>query len=576
MNKQKNVVLQIGTFLINIIFFSMIITTGLFFLNIAITKINIILAILCSMLVCYFQGDKNGKTTLITTVCSVLILLVSIVVCIHSFDYTWDGNTYHKTMTGFLMNGWNPLKMTFYDYADAKFPTCTMLTATWYDAYPKGSETFAACIYAITGNIESGKCFNFLASIGAGLISYSFLYEAISLKKIQASVCAFFFVINPVVISQLLTYYIDGFLWQIFLLNMCCLLYLTLYKKESWTSYCYYMLIVSIVIGLNLKFSSLIYFGIPCMIFFMYWFLKAWKEQKLLDNKIVLFKRFFVLALGVVLGTCFVGATSYIINIIRHKNPLYTMIGEGSQDLITVQLPPVFQEMNYALRFVCSLFSKVSNSKALEKVDWKIPFSVHPGEYISAQSFDVRTAGWGIIFSGIFILSLVVIIVALFRNRKKYKEISHVLYLIFAIVLCAIVLIPGLSWARYFAALFYIPVIAIVYMMLRYNRDRKKICGFMTAVLVILLCINMIPNMTFIHKTVTTDYESIVKELEELREATEDNNVVIGYNSRGRFSGRFFTLSDMKITNYTFGDVEESQSTQVLFPSYGLVYEIEE
>ena len=248
--------LQIGTFLINTMFFSLIISAGLFLLNIPITQINIILAILCSMIVCYYQNDKNGKELLITSICSVLILCVIVAICNHSFDNSWDGNAYHKNMTGFLANGWNPLKISFYDFADANYPFAAMLTATWLDAYPKGTEIFAACIYSITGNIEGGKCFNLLGTIGTGLISYSFLTEVLHLKYVQAFICAGALVLNPVMLSQMLTYYVDGFLWQIFLITICCVLYLTLYKERQWVMYCYYMLIVSITIGLNLKFSA--------------------------------------------------------------------------------------------------------------------------------------------------------------------------------------------------------------------------------------------------------------------------------------------------------------------------------
>lgn len=86
------------------------------------------------------------------------------------------------------------------------------------------------------------------------------------------------------------------------------------------------------------------------------------------------------------------------------------MIGEGATDLITVQLPDVYQNMNNISRFICSLFSKTNGSKTIEQVEWKIPFTIYKSEFLPAHSCDVRTAGWGILFSGIFIISMAVII----------------------------------------------------------------------------------------------------------------------------------------------------------------------
>lgn len=572
MSKRDDLILSVGTFLINIMFFCLIITTGLFFVNIKITAVNFGLALICSICTCWFMNEKDLKKSLLVVVCGIAILGITIAICNHSYDYSWDGNTYHKTMTGFMKNGWNPLEQSFYDFADSEYEPCAMLTQTWLDAYPKGTEIFAACIYAVVGSIEAGKCFNILACIALCFISYGFLREMFPLKKYQAALCGTMCALHPVAFSQFLTYYIDGYLWQIFLLCMFCLVYMTLYKDGRLTGYCYYMLMVSIVIGLNLKFSALIYFGLPCIVFFIYWWIRARRNNRYERKEV--YKRFIILVSGVILGICYVGATSYITNIIRYKNPLYTMIGEGSTELVVVQLPIVYQEMNNVTRFICSLFSKTNGSKALEHVEWKMPFTYYPEEFTAAQSCDVRTAGWGIMFSGIFIISLVVFIIALIRHREIKKEICHVMYMIFGIMIFSIVVVPGLSWARYFGAMFYLPVAAMVYLFMRYNKAKKK-SGFVVAItLALLLCVDMIPNFEMAHRMLTSEYEVIKKELDDFKTITEENEVVVGYITKGRFSGRFFTLDDMDITNYTFLEAGVDETYTTLFHYYGLAYKI--
>ena len=574
MEKNDNC-LQLGTFLIDLIFFSIVITTTLFFLNITVTPINFIFSVFCSSVICFYS-NKNIKKTIWITLFGILILIVTIVICEHTFDFSWDGNTYHKTMTAFMKNGWNPLKVTFYDYAASDIPSCAVLSQTWLDAYPKGAEIFAACIYAITGNIEGGKCFNILACIAMCFISCGFLGETTSLRRGQKIICSILLALNPVAFSQFFTYYIDGLLWQFFLLCIFCLAYLTLCEDGRLIKYCYYMIFISIVIGLNLKFSSLIYFGLPCIVFFVYWVIKKRKELKQSDEKRKIMSRFAILALGAISGTCYVGATSYMINLLRHKNPVYTMIGEGATDLITVQLPDVYQNMNNISRFICSLFSKTNGSKTIEQVEWKIPFTIYKSEFLPAHSCDVRTAGWGILFSGIFIISMAVIIFALIRYHKIKKEVCHAIYLFFGIMIGAIIFVPGLCWARYFGALFYVPVCAMIYLFMEYNKRNKTMYNVLAVVIAVLLGANMIPNIVFSDEILTDEYSVIENELQEFKNITEENEVVVGYNNRGRFSGRIFTLEDMGITDFTFGEVDENEVTGDIFSYYGLVYKIVE
>lgn len=59
MEKNDNC-LQLGTFLIDLIFFSIVITTTLFYLNITVTPINFIFSVFCSSVICFYS-NKNIK-----------------------------------------------------------------------------------------------------------------------------------------------------------------------------------------------------------------------------------------------------------------------------------------------------------------------------------------------------------------------------------------------------------------------------------------------------------------------------------------------------------------------------------
>lgn len=560
-----------GIFLIGLLFSVLAVTTVLFLFGISISCWNLLFAVICSAAMCFFISNKSLKKTIFATICGILIVALAITMCHHIFDQSYDGNTYHKSMVGLMKLGWNPLKTTFYSFVeDNELIFLSNAKATWYDAYPKMSEIWGACIYIITNYIEDGKSFNLVSTIGVFLIAYSLLKETDFLKRWQSLFCAVLCVLNPVVLSQMFTYYNDGFMWQMILLCLIVLVYLTLFNDTSCEIPCFCLIFMSINIGFNIKFSAIIFYAILCLGFFAYWAVKCAKETKsLAEKKAYIGKRFFVFAVSVFSGVIFTGATSYVINFIRHRNPLYTMIGEGSTEIITAQLPTAYKEMNNVFRFVCSLFSQTNNSKQIETVEWKIPFVFNTSEFLAAQKNDVRTAGWGILFSGIFLLSVFAIwlVFVLCENKAEWKKVAKMLS---GMLFVGILFIPGLSWARYCVALFYIPVAAIAFSFVWINRG-KRTC-FLTyapGMLAILLLLNMVPNIVKI-KEDFANYSKIENEYLELKQNSQNSEVAVCYREGTGFFGTYFTLFDYDIQNIRYEKIEAGEEDGTL-PIYSAI-----
>lgn len=568
----------IGTFILNLLFFALTNTTLLFAIGIPVNRLNLLSAVVCAGFACFFLSGRSLKRTAMIVLMGVLVLGISVLLSARVYDCSWDGNRYHKSITGLLNYGWNPLRVTFYDFAK-QFPFLAEVEETWYDAYPKGTEIWAACLYVITNDIETGKSFNILAIAALFCICYALLTQTRRLTRVQMLLCTFFCVVNPVALAQVATYYVDGFVWQIFLACMASLLYLTFFEGGKYQNSCMYLIFISITLGLNVKFSALLYFGLLCLCFFGFWSVQKYQREGWQKSKEWIKKRFCFFAVSAVFGTAFAGATSYGINLVRYANPVYTMLGEGSTEMITSQLPVAYRNKSHLARFIASLLSRTSNNKALDHIEWKIPFTYSSSEFSAAQTHDARVAGWGLLFGGIFLLSIIVLWVAGIRLMGKAEErqrraaiLGELLLTVFAL---SIILVPGLCWARYNGVLFYIPVAALIYLFafINQNRQTAALPAFTAGVLSMTLTLNIVPNL----ERIRSDYKEfpqIRNQLMELKEASDSRKepIKIGYSSQYRFEGRFFTLYDMGITNFVYTEVDPQNCEGALFNRNGLCY----
>jgi hypothetical protein len=575
--KESNIsyILLQGIFLASVIFFTLLVSTILFILHISISSFNLLLAFFCSAAVTYYFSEKSIRKTCVTSILGILIVLGCSLLCSHIYDCSWDGNTYHKSITGFLKYGWNPLYETFYDFAANNFPFITY-SATWCDAYPKGTEIWGACVYSLFQNIEAGKSFNLLAIFALFCICYAFLQETRILKKWQILCCSCLLIINPVVLSQCFTYYNDGFLGQMLLLCFVALLYVTFYKSIKLKIISWYLIFVSINIGFNIKFSAVLFFAILCLSFFCYWIYERVKLSGFNKSTILSVKSSFgILAAAVIFGTLVTGCTSYVINIIRHKNPFYTMIGEDSTEMITSQLPNVFKEMSNIGRFIASLFSRTNSSKLIDNVEWKIPLTFNSDELWATLGYDTRTAGWGIFFSGILLIGMAVILIFLFKERKLSLAVKQITIILLLVLLGTVILIPGLSWARYCVVLFWLPVAVLLFIFRRLNKQKfdLPILSFIAEVIVVLLCLNVLPNVVHIYPLLQNS-ASTYSELEHFRVISNNSEVTIFKQDNGEFGGRFFNLYDVGAKNFTYGYVDSKNCTGQLFEQYSLFYNV--
>ena len=137
---------------------------------------------------------------------AVCISMTAIQLCLLSFvlnffdDYSFDGNFYHQEIICYITEGWNPWSLL----VPGEYHS------PWAMHYPKGMEIILACIVKTTGYIETGKIINFMLAIGTGSLLYDFLCKVFpTLKNKRIAAITVIAMLNPVCVSQMLTYYVD-------------------------------------------------------------------------------------------------------------------------------------------------------------------------------------------------------------------------------------------------------------------------------------------------------------------------------------------------------------------------------
>ena len=246
MNKKPTMIL--GIFLLNCLWLPVIIASIFFIVGGVITPAVALIALVVAIIINIALYKEHKKEIIILCLIGICIVVISILVCGYSFDWGYDSNTYHKSVAGLLADGWNPLKMTFYEFA-SKYNFLQDITEPWYDSYPKATEIFQAVIYSLTNNIEMGKAYNIISIFSAFFICYSYIDEIKYLKKIDSIFLSIICAMNPVILIQSLTAYNDGFLWELVLLFGVALVYITLENTGKYKDLSFHIIFATVSLG---------------------------------------------------------------------------------------------------------------------------------------------------------------------------------------------------------------------------------------------------------------------------------------------------------------------------------------
>ena len=144
---------------------------------------------------------------------------------IHTYDLTWDGNTYHKLAVGMLRDGWNPVYQSAESFINEDAANMQISdddrNSTWIEHYPKASWIFSATIYSVVNDIEGSKILNMLFIYIGFCIILNYLSKKMNI--IFAILISLITILNPISIVQMFNFYIDGLMGICLYIIICTL-----------------------------------------------------------------------------------------------------------------------------------------------------------------------------------------------------------------------------------------------------------------------------------------------------------------------------------------------------------------
>ena len=443
------------------------------------------------LLIFELYSISNLSDKLIFVITSLLITTICICIMTYLYDTSFDGQWYHSAVILLQQQGWNPFYNPIITPDTEPYSTNTHL---WISHYAKGMETIESGIVALTGNLESGKAVNLFFIVSIIGFAYSFLKKLLpNHKKYIIMGMTTITVLNPVVINQTFTYYID-YTSYIFIVIGCILIYDVIILKEK-RSIITLLLIGFFVPTIKMNIS---FWVILIMTLFL---VAIWLRTKQL-KKTVFWKMVIAVFLGFVVG----GFNPYVTNIYLKGDVLYPLNGPDRERVEKMSMPDMMWGKSRLYQANYSLIVNPYSNDAKRHGNTHIP-SVSKDDIMDSARHDVQLGGFGIFFFEAIVLLLVLFFTLPKTYRWKYVGVGLL------ILYSSLFLLPSGSLARY-VPFFYLFPLMIVLLALK-----EKLCIYQKCILglsVGMLFLNAGISLTgvsamVVQQKIQNDY--IVKEL---------------------------------------------------------------
>ena len=477
----KNICLNWTISLLTGLFALFFITTMGFIFKLSINSLYSILAIIVFIATLIFLTIKTNKESFVKSLFAQIIVLLDLilvfgVICYLIPDFSYDGTTYHQAMIILLKLGLNPIWDNVSAFANRQEYVFSA-SIEYVETFLKFFEIIGANIYYIFDKIELTKITNYLFMICAFCYSFYTLKNC-NYSNFKSSVFSFLIIYNPVCICQMLSNYVDGAFYYMFLILLFACVN---YAKKIDEIKSLYLIGISSVILSNLKLT-----GLFSAIVILTIFICAYRSKKMLLTCIIAY--FLILISGI---------NPYFTNMNNGRNAFYPVIKnsimEANKDGMITSYPQGFENKNRFEKLAFSLFAVSKNlSPLIESNDvprLKLPFTISDDDKFIFE--DMRLAGFGYFFSGILLLSLFLSMFVEFKNKEDKK----IFWIIIAILLISILGNHEAWWARFVPQLWLLPFVILL------NLKKEKLIW-----LILLICIcfvnSFIINIQYLENTI--------------------------------------------------------------------------
>ncbi|MGE5341010.1 MAG: hypothetical protein ACM3SY_05955 [Candidatus Omnitrophota bacterium] len=454
-----------------------------FCIGVPLTRVHFILGFISDIalsfvlvrLLPYFKGSQTESFYSIgdfikITALFVLLIILSSLISIWVYDFSYDGQTYHQSAVIALANGWNPFHEPFVEKYNPEYKRALLGNELYVDHYTKASWMTAASIYRLTGRIEAGKMFNFLYILAAFLVTLNFLRHFGRIPEISKLIISALVALNPVSLYQMWSFYNDGQMASLMSMLLVLAFQYIMFREDR----TYIFLFPIVVIISNIKFTGLFY---SMMIMGM-----SWLTVFIIDRD---WQRRFGISMGVafVIAFLFIGFQPYVTNLIYKGNIVYPAVrleGGKIETVLNKQAPPAFLKKDRFSKLVYSVFSSSDNASNMPRL--KVPFSIGENEMKAFNVTDARYGGFGPLFGSILLLVLVVMLIVAFKLRRIVWLFSFIPAML---ILLVTLLSPESWWARLSPQLWLLPITFIVTFYYFPNEYVEYFRGFILSILLL-------------------------------------------------------------------------------------------
>lgn len=543
-------------FLLFLMTLILLITSLLFVVNVEITKFHLPVISIIAIIIYLLYKKKNLKTTVYAVLIGVIFFSLSTFAMGKIYDGTADGNTYHKLTIGALKNGWNPIYQDIADFNENKGNPFDILednvNVKWSNHYAMGTEEFGAVVYAFTGNIETSKVFNILW-IYIGLFILYGLFKKMKINSLKSSLLALVLAINPISLTQIFNLYLDGVLsislFTIIIIEIIKCLYNDNDKELN------LILGMAIIWCCNVKFTGLAFSAIFCIVLYLYRHIRNFiKDKKVFTEHLIKETLYYIVV--VILALVVVGSSTYTKNFVTHGHPLYPLYGKGHvANMVMMEMPDSMQEYSSLRIFLTSIFAKGENvspsyAEVQNDPDLKIPFTTSREEISNYSIPDIRMGGFGPMFSGIFIITVIGLILTLIEliKKKEYEKLS--VYGILTLTTIILVLaLDGSYWARYIPYVFLLPTYLLIHLFKK-DISTKKVLNIIGIIVVGIFAINSLLILKTQYHATRSSTGYINERIRELKTYYEENEYIEINLPHHGLQGVEYNLDDLGIKNY--------------------------
>lgn len=375
------------------------------------------------------------------------VLGVSLILSAAFFDLSWDGLWYHQTAVYQMAHGWNPLRDPLHRFAPSLQDSLRH--------YAKGPWYVALALFQTAPHIEWAKPAPWMA-LAATFLAVAAAALDFGMRRRTAAVIAALVALNPVVVCQLASYLVDGLLISFLACYVAAVL--RCFRRPSFLVHA--VALTSAVLCINTKITGLVYLCFFCAAGGVYLLIR---QRRLLPRYAA------VQLASIALGVGVFGFNPYVTNMVDRGHPFYPWMGtaaypsygqRGQDPNERVETPKNMVGRNRLVRFAYGLFGRPGSQPFFGGADAHLmwPFDVGWKDFDIFYFHEVRISGFGPLFSGAFLIAVVLLAAAMVRPGLP----REVVVLFVGVVIASLLVGIHMWWARYGPQLWWLPIVAVV------------------------------------------------------------------------------------------------------------------